>query len=124
MSTLALYGVVKHGNDVCIVKIDESHLLICYASARAAARGNILANQEELRGSELMGLRQESTSEIVSEDIVLIRRRSPIHVWQSWSVRVRQRYNAALQQWPIVRELTCDEILCNIQETGKFSLLA
>lgn len=70
----------------------------------------MLANQEELRGSELMGMRQESTSEIVSEDIVMIGRRSPIQVWQSWSQRVRQRYNAALQQWPIVSELTFDEV--------------
>ncbi|KAG0580316.1 hypothetical protein KC19_4G164600 [Ceratodon purpureus] len=71
-------------------------------SARAAARGNVLANQEELRGSELMGMRQESTSEIVSEDTVMIRRRTPIQVWHSWSERVRQRYNAAIQQWPII----------------------
>ena len=86
------------------MKIDEIHRVTFYASARAAARGNVLANQEELRGSELMGMRQESTSEIVSEDTVMIRRRTPIQVWHSWSERVRQRYNAAIQQWPIVRK--------------------
>lgn len=79
---------------------------MCYASARAAARGNVLANQEELRGSEIFGLTQESTSEIVVEDATMVRRRSPIQVWQSWSARVRQRYNGALQQWPVVRKPT------------------
>lgn len=101
----------------------KRHLLLCYASARAAARGNVLANQEELRGSEIIGLTRESTSEIVVEDMSMIRRRSPIQVWQSWSQRVRQRYNAALQQWPVVRKLTYLEVWCNIQANrGAFSM--
>ncbi|XP_024393440.1 peroxisome biogenesis factor 10 isoform X2 [Physcomitrium patens] len=68
-------------------------------SARAAARGNALANAEELRG---IGFTQESTSEIGGEDIVLSQRRSIIQIWQSWSQRMSQRYNAALQQWPTI----------------------
>lgn len=78
------------------------HLGGCCASARAAARGNALANAEELRG---IGFTQESTSEIGGEDIVLSQRRSIIQIWQSWSQRMSQRYNAALQQWPTVSEL-------------------
>lgn len=83
-------------------KYHSAYLGGCCASARAAARGNALANAEELRG---IGFTQESTSEIGGEDIVLSQRRSIIQIWQSWSQRMRQRYNAALQQWPTVSEL-------------------
>lgn len=92
------------------MEFDQKASFFCCASSRAAARGNVLANQEEFRGIEIMGLTQESTSEVVVEDISMIRRRSPIQVWRSWSGRVRQRYNVALQQWPVVSKLAYHEV--------------